>query len=567
MSQVSRRSLLTMLSASLGSSLGSSLLPRPLFPAVPPSPLFVPVPASRSGISWTHTSGRSPDYFLPETTGAGCAFFDFDNDGWMDLYLVNSGQADFFTPKQPLRNALYRNNRDGTFTDVTLKAGVAGAGYGMGTAVGDYNRDGFPDLFVTGYNRSTLYRNNGDGTFTDVTAKAGLRIDGWATSAVWFDYNNDGHLDLFVCRFVEYTRADNRACGDGVRKERHYCVPRFYQPAPSWLFRNNGDGTFTDVSEETGIRTLKGKAWGVVAADVNNDGLMDLFVANDTIPNFLLINQGGKFVDRGLEADVAYSAEGLPRSGMGVDAADLDGDGHQDLFVTNVDREMYSLYHNDGNGEFDDLALSTGIGSGSRNMSGWGVRFFDYDNDGNLDLMIANGHPDDEIELSSSTVTYREPMSLYHNDGHGLKNVTATAGPIFQVPLAARSLALGDFNNDGAVDVLVTCNNGAPLLLENKAAAGRHWLGLKLVGTTANIDAVGARVQWTCGSVTRSRSRNGGGSFLASHDPRLVLGLGDNAVIDRLEIHWPAPSTHVDVLTKVAAGRYLTVVEGKGVVT
>src|SRR5437016_13716883 len=310
-------------------------------------PLFEEIPPAASGITWRHENGRSPDYYLPETTGAGCAFLDYDNDGWMDIYLVNSGKCDFLKPNPPLRNALYRNNRDGTFTDVTETAGVSGGGYGMGVAVGDYDADGWPDLYVTQYGRSLLYHNNGNGTFTDVTEKAGLGAPGWASSAVWFDYDNDGRLDLFVCRFVDYDKSKNKFCGNEKTGERFYCIPRIYSPAASWLFHNDGDGTFTDVSRESGIAKVLGKAWGVVATDINNDGWMDLFVANDTVANFLFLNKGNaKFEDIGLEAGVAYSQEGRARSGMGVDSADFDQDGWQDLFVTNVDQEMYSIYRN-----------------------------------------------------------------------------------------------------------------------------------------------------------------------------------------------------------------------------
>jgi enediyne biosynthesis protein E4 len=527
--------------------------------------LFAPVPAAQSGILWSHTNGRSPNYYLPETTGAGCAFLDFDNDGWMDIFLVNSGACDFFKPASPLSHALYRNNRDGTFTDVTAKAGIGNTGYGMGIAVGDYNRDGYPDLFVTGYGGCTLYRNNGNGTFSDVTAASGIATPGWASSAVWFDYDNDGRLDLFVCRFVDYSQAANQFCGNGGTGERHYCIPRIYPPTASWLFHNNGDGTFTDVSLATGIASALGKGWGVVAADVNNDGWMDLFVANDTVPNFLWVNHQGKFKEQALEAGVAYSADGRARSGMGVDAADLDGDGWLDLTVTNVDQEMYSLYRNRQDGTFEDLAPAGGMGEATRAMSGWGLRFFDYDNDGDVDLFIANGHPDDQIEMHSAQVKYREPPLLFHNQGGALKNVSASAGPVFRQPLAARGLALGDFNNDGAVDVLISTNGGAPLLLRNQAAATNHWLGLRLVGQTANIDAIGARVTWKAGNLKRSQFKAGGGSYLSSHDPRIVLGLGAHRGVDLLEIHWPAPSVRVDRFTDIAADRYICIVEGKGI--
>jgi len=529
--------------------------------AVAPAPLFEPVPSSRSGITWTHSNGRSAEYYLPETTGAGCAFLDYDNDGWMDIFLVNSGPCDFFTPPKPLSNALYRNNRDGTFTDVTAKSGLASTGYGMGAAVGDYDNDGYPDLFVSSYNESKLFHNNGDGTFTDVTKKAGIKVDRWASSAVWFDYDNDGRLDLFVCRFVQFDKAANKFCGNEGTGERHYCIPRVYPPAASWLFHNNGDGTFTDVSAATGIGAAQGKAWGVVATDIDNDGWMDLFVANDTVQNFLFKNTAGKFKDVGLESGVAYSADGRARSGMGVDAADLDQDGWQDLTVTNVDQEMYSVYHNNHDQTFDDLAVPMGMASATRTMSGWGLRFFDYDNDGNLDLFIANGHPDDQIEVHATSVTYREPLLLFHNNGKTLENISAQAGAIFQQPLAARGLAIGDFNNDGAVDVLISTNNGAPVLLRNEAAKGNHWLGVKLVGKKCNRDAIGAKITWTYGGTTRTRQKTGGGSYLSSHDPREVLGIGKSTKIDQLVVHWPYPSNKTETFSNLPIDKYITIIE------
>jgi hypothetical protein len=527
--------------------------------------LFEIVSPAVSGIHWRHVNGRSPEYYLPETTGAGCAFLDYDNDGWMDIYLVNSGKCDFYDPNPPLRNALYHNNRDGTFTDVTDKAGVAGGGYGMGVAVGDYNGDGFPDIYLTQYGRSILYRNNGDGTFTDVTEKAGVSAPGWATSAVWFDYDNDGKLDLFVCRFADFDKSKNQLCGNTQTKERYYCVPRVYPSSRSWLFHNNGDGTFRDVTHETGIAAVLGKAWGVVATDVNNDGWMDLFVANDTVPNFLFLNHRGVFQEIGLEAGVGYSPDGRARSGMGVDSADFDQDGWQDLFVANVDQEMYSLYRNNRDLTFDDLAGPLGIGQATRLMSGWGLKFFDYDNDGNLDLFIANGHPDDKVEAHIPNVTYREPLLLFHNDGKGLENISAQGGPAFTGSLAARGLAIGDFDNDGAVDVLIAVNDGLPVLLRNTAAHGNHWLGVRLRGTRSNPDAIGARISWQAGDLKRSRLKIGGGSYLSSHDPREVLGIGQRTKIDRLDIQWPQPSGTTETFRDVPVDRYITIVEGMGI--
>ncbi len=529
---------------------------------------FSEIPASASGITWTHTAGLSPEKYLPESTGSGCAFFDYDNDGWMDIYLVNSGKCDFFIPARPLRNALYRNNRDGTFTDVTEKAGVGGGGYGMGAAVGDYNGDGFPDLYVTQYGRSILYRNNGDGTFTDVTEQAGVAAPGWASSAVWFDYDNDGRLDLFVARFVDFDKSKHHSCGapniPAIKGMNEYCYPRVYTPMASWLFHNNGDGTFTDVSQKMGISDNPGKSWGVVATDINNDGWMDLFVANDTVANFLFVNRGGKrFEEIGFTAGVAFGEGGKARSGMGVDSADLNQDGWMDLFVSNLNYEFFGLYQNRHDETFDDLAAPSGIANATKLMSGWGLKFFDYDNDGNLDLILANGHPDDLIERIYDNVKYREPLLLFNNSGNRLTNVSAESGPAFSSPMSARGLALGDFNNDGAVDVLVSCNNEAPVLLRNNVGSQNHWLGLRLVGKKANIDAVGARVTYQAGALKRSRMKVGGGSYLSSHDPRLVLGMGKNAKMDWLEIHWPQPSGLKQRLIGLPIDRYITIHEGQ----
>lgn len=547
---------------------GASDLWRSSFPTGFQSPAlgaFEEVSAAISGISWTHVSGRSPMAHLPETVGAGCAFFDYDNDGWIDIYLVNSGPCDFYQPAQPLRNALYHNNRDGTFTDITEKARVPGTAYGMGVAAGDYDGDGFPDLYVTQYPRSVLYHNNGDGTFTDVTAKAGVSAPGWATSAVWFDCDNDGRLDLFVCQFVDYSKEKLKFCGDLLSGERHYCIPSIYDPMPCWLFHNNGDGTFTDVSKSSGIARPLAKAWGVVAADINNDGNMDLFVTNDTVPNFLFANRGaGKFEEIGMLAGVGVSAFGKPRSGMGADAADYDQDGWVDLFEANVDHEMYSLYHNDKNEVFSDVALPNGIGSATRLLSGWGLKFFDYDNDGEVDLLLCNGHPDDRVDQRIQGVKFLEPMLLFRNKGKAFENVSEQSGAIFSRPIAGRGLALGDFDNDGSVDVLITQNNAPPILLRNNAARSNHWLGVKLIGRRANIDAIGARITWRSGDFERHHYKAGGGSYLASHDPRVVLGLGSRTKLDWLEIRWPQPSEKTERFTDLPLDRYITVVEGEG---
>jgi len=426
----------------------------------------------KSGITWIHNNAQSADRHLPETVGAGCAFIDYDNDGWLDIFFVNSGSSDFFTPTTPLTNALYRNNHDGTFTDVTMKAGLSGGSFGMGVAAGDYDGDGFQDLYVTNYGRNTLYRNTGKGTFIDVTEKAGVAAPGWSTCALWFDFDNDGKLDLFVSSFVYYDRSLNVLCAD-EQNRRYYCIPKHYKPRPSRLFRNNGDGTFTDVSTQTAIASSPGKSFGAVATDVNNDGWLDLFVANDTMPNFLFINhRGQKFEEVGLAAGVAFSQAGRARSGMGVDAGDYDGDGWQDLFVANIDYEFFSLYHNEKDVTFTDEPRE--IAAATQLLSGWGLRFFDYDNDGDPDLLLVNGHPDDFVEMHNARVKYKEPLVMFLNTGGEFKNVSHDSGAVFGKDLSGRGMATGDFDNDGDLDVVVSNNGEAPLLLRNDRSEERR---------------------------------------------------------------------------------------------
>jgi len=523
------------------------------------SVVFEEVPPQVSKITWTHNNAQSFDRQLPETVGAGCAFLDYDNDGWMDIYFVNSGPSDFFTPTTPLKNALYHNNHDGTFTNVTDQAGVAGGKFGMGVAAADFDGDGYVDLYVTNYGSNILYHNNGNGTFTDVTDKAGVAAPGWSTCATWFDFDNDGKLDLFVSSFVFYDKSQNPLCTDTTLKRRYYCVPRLFKPTPSHLFRNNGNGTFTDVSRESGIADHPGKSFGAVATDVNNDGLMDLFVANDTMPNFLFVNKGGgKFEEMGLAAGVAYGEAGRPRSGMGVDAADYDGDGWQDLFVANIDHEFFSLYHNDKELIFSDLPGE--IAPSTHLLSGWGVKFFDYDNDGDPDLFLVNGHPDDMIESRIAHVQYKEPLLLFENTGRGFKDVSARSGAVFSKNFSGRGMAIGDFDNDGDLDVLVSNNGEAPLLLRNQGGNKNNWVGLQLVATKSNPAAVGAVITWQAGGTKRTRLRTGGGSYLSSSDPREILGVGQAAKIDSIEIRWPSGVT--DRLTNVPLNKYIKVVEG-----
>jgi hypothetical protein len=527
---------------------------------------FEEIAPSKSGIHWVHDNAMSAQRYLPETLGPGVAFVDYDGDGWMDIFLVNSGKCDFYQPARTPRNALFRNNRNGTFTEVTASAGVAGGdSFGMGVAVGDFDNDGFPDLFVTAYGRPTLYRNNGNGTFTDVTAKAGLTTPGWTTSAVWFDYDGDGLLDLFVCGFVEYRRETQRLCLEARGGKPGYCIPRMFRPSASFLYKNNGDGTFRDVSKETGIAARLGKALGVVATDINNDGLLDLFVANDTVENFLFANRAGRrFEDVAFGSMVALGPDGQPRSGMGVDSADINADGWMDLFVANINRETFSLYRNTRYGVFDNPWFGNELGLATYYLSGWGLRFLDFDNDGAMDLIVANGHPDDMVAEREARVRYREPLLLFRQEQGKFRNVSAQAGPVFGKDYAARGLATGDFNNDGRPDVLVGINGGSPLLLQNNTGRENNWIGLRLRGVKANRDAIGARILWQAGAVKGQRLKTGGGSYLSAHDPREILGLGKAQRVDWVEIRWPRPSTRVERFHGLQPGRYQTLVEGEG---
>lgn len=563
----SRRAFLVSAAAALGSSRLRS----------EPQPLFEELLPSKTGITWVHDNAMSPSRYMPESIPPGCAFIDFDNDGWMDLFFVNTGPAPFHQPAQPVRNALYKNNRDGTFTDVTEKAGLLGGFFGMGVAAADFDSDGWTDLLVTGYGRVALYKNNRDGTFTDVTAKAGLGPDRvtaqWPTSAVWFDYDNDGRLDLFLSNYLQFelTPGKYATCGDNKLGRNYYCVPRVFKPTQCLLFHNNGDGTFTPASAGTGIAQSPAKGLGAVATDINNDGWLDLFVACDTAPNLLLINRGPgpdgkwKWEESGLASQVAYSENGQARSGMGVDSGDFDNDGWEDLFVTNIDQEMYSLYRNNHDETFQDVAHRLGVAQATRLLSGWGLKFFDYDNDGDLDLVLGNAHPDDMIEQYSQQIKYKMPLLLFHQENGKLINVSSQGGTAFQRPLSTRGLAIGDFNNDGFPDALIACNGDAPLLLRNTAASGHHWLGLRLIGTTCNREAIGTRVIWTVEGKKRNRLKTSGGSYLSSHDPRMILGCGPADQVSTLEIRWAAPSKRVDRFTNLRTGRYLTIEEGKGI--
>jgi enediyne biosynthesis protein E4 len=532
--------------------------------------LFREVPPTESGITWVHENARSAKRYLPETTGAGVAIFDYNNDGKMDILFVNSGESTFYAPPVKIHQALYRNNGDGTFTDVTQQAGITADIFGMGVAVADYDGDGWSDIFLTGYGKAILYHNNRNGTFSDVTAQSGIAQPKWGTSAAWFDYDNDGKLDLFVGQFADYS--EKRICaiadsygggGEDVPKaQAYYCNPQFFAPLPSRLYRNLGGGRFEDVSERTGILSKAGKAWGVVAADINGDGYTDLFVANDTMANFLWMNRHGeRFEEIGLESGVGYSADGTTRAGMGVDAADFDNDGNVDLVVANIDSQTTSLYRNRGDETFTDLNFSSGLAAVTRMFSGWGLGFLDYDNDGWQDLILSNGHPDDMVDQRHRGVTYREPLVLLRNlDGRKLEDVTALAGPAFGKLYAARGLAIGDLNNDGFPDFVFTENGGPPHLMMNNATANNHWLGLQLRAASANPGAVGAVIRWSIDGKVFTRVKTAGGSFLSTRDPRELIGAGKEQ-IEWVEVKWPAPSHCVDRIAAPPINRYMTVAE------
>ncbi len=542
-----------------------------------PQAYFREILSAESSIAWRHNNARSAMRYLPETMSGGVAIFDYNNDGWMDLLFTDTGSSSFYKAPKPAGAVLFQNDGSGSFRDVTAKAGLQLDQFSMGAAAADYDGDGCVDVFLTGYEKSTLLRNRCDGTFEDATAKSGVRPPGWSTSAAWLDYDNDGKLDLYVLQFLDYSALTvcNAATAYGGAPEAaqndkegvRYCSPINFRPTASHLYRNRGGGVFEDVSETTGISAPKGKGLGVVATDINNDGWMDLFHANDMVSNFLFINRGGKkFDERGIEAGVAYSADGQVRSGMGVDAADVNDDGREDLFVANIDQQTFSLYRNDGDELFTDISPQNSIARETRLLSGWGSRFFDFDNDGVLDLVLANGHPDDKVDLRLANVTYAEPLLLFRGTGKGgMRNVSRLAGPAFQRNYAARGLAVGDWNNDGFPDVVIAVNGVAPVLLQNNATAGtNNWLGLDLQPVTANPGAIGAIVRWQAGGSVRRRLVTGGGSYLSSNDPRVLLGCGSKT-IDWIEIAWPSPSRVVDRIERPPLNRYLKITEGKGI--
>jgi hypothetical protein len=524
--------------------------------------------AAAAGVTFVHDNAWTPEKYLIESMGAGCAWIDYDQDGLLDLYLVNGAATRIYTPKQPLRSALYRSAGDGTFVDVTTAAGVGAEGlFGMGVAVGDYDNDGFPDLFVLGYDRCILYRNNGQNTFTDVTAKARLENRGrWASSAAWFDYDKDGRLDLIIANYVDWTPERNFYCGDQGPGMRAYCHPDVYHGQPAALFHNNGDGTFTDVSQSSGVGPQSANGLGVVTFDYNNDGWQDIFISNDAMPNHLFHNKGnGTFDEIGYLAGAAVSGDGQMEAGMGVDAADTTGSGWLDLYVTHLDMQLNRFYRNMRDGSFTDATLSSKLGYDTYQVSGFGTRFLDYDNDGARDLFVANGHVMDNIERYHPATTYAEPKQMFRNTGRGrFENVSDRLGPDLQKPHVSRGAATGDFDNDGDLDILVSgCGQKAQLLRNDGGNTG-HWLQLYLIGTKSNRDGVGARVKVTAGDLVLHDEKKGGMSYQSAQDPRLHFGLGPRTQVDAVEIVWP--SGMVSKLEKLKSDQIVAVKEGVGLV-
>jgi hypothetical protein len=536
-----------------------SRAPNPIVPAH-----FVDEAAAR-GVNFIHQAPHSSRKYLLETMGSGAAVFDYDNDGRLDIFLVNGAPFADFVPKGTIPaktepkywNRLYHQKADGNFEDVTEKAGLSGTGYGMGVAVGDYDNDGYEDLFVTALGGNKLYHNNGNGTFTDVTEKAGVGGGGWSTSAAWVDLDGDGYLDLVVLRYIQWDW-DDVWCGP--QENRGYCHPDVFQPISMLVYHNNGNGTFTEEARKLGL-DKPAKALGIAIADYDRDGHPDIFVANDSMIEFLFHNRGdGTFEDVGLDSGLAVDGDGRTFAGMGTDFSDYNNDGWPDLFVDDLANQKYALYRNNQDGTFQYDSYVTGLAGMSLLHSGWGMRLMDYDNDGWKDLMIAQGHDLDTIEKDHPQLHYREPMMLLRNvDGKKFVNVGPDSGELFQQHWVGRGLAVGDIDNDGRLDAVVTENGGPAHVLMNRTPTGNHWVGFKLVGHRSNRDGIGAVIKIETAAGPQWYTVTTSSSYLSSGDVRAHFGLGKEAAVRSVEIRWP--SGIVQTLRDVKADRYLTVEE------
>jgi enediyne biosynthesis protein E4 len=529
--------------------------------------------AAQAGLDFRHVNGASADRHLYEIMGSGGLFFDYDNDGWVDIFLVDGGSLTDPAIDRMARHRLYRNRGDGTFEDVTTRSGIPRTGsaphtpaHGMGVCAADYDNDGWMDLYVTNVGPNVLYRNNGNGTFTDVTASAGVAGPPvFSASCAFADIDGNGFVDLFVTNYVDARVDNNIFCGDATKPLRIYCHPVNFAPLADVLFRNNGNGTFTDTSGPSGVAAQRGNGLGVVFGDYDDDGRPDLFVANDAVPDFLYHNEGkGVFKETGLLAGVSVASDGRARAGMGTDFGDYDGDGRLDLFVTNHELETHTLFQNLGGGLFADVTFPSGLGVPTLPFVGFGTLFFDYDSDGRLDLAIVNGHVMNSSGHFRPGATDAQRNLLFHNQGAGrFAEVGERAGPGFAIEKISRALAAGDIDNDGNLDLLITNNGGAVDLLRNTGGHGNNGLLVRLVGTRSNRNAIGARLLVTAGGTIQVRELKAGSSYLSQHDLRVHVGVGRASRIDRLEIHWPAGQT--EVLESVPVNQIVTVVEGRGI--
>ena len=530
--------------------------------------------AAQAGLDFVQISGGDKEKkYILETTGAGAAFFDYDHDGWLDIFLVNSSALGGSLSGIPPQNKLFHNNRDGTFTDVTAKAGLMRSGWGQGICIGDFDNDGFDDLFVTYWGENVLYRNNGDGTFTEVAHKAGIAgaPTRWSTGCAFVDYDRDGWLDLVVTHYVDFSLKDAKDPGSNpycnYRGLAVMCGPRGLKTEKSTLYHNNRDGTFTDVSLKSGIGT-KGDLFGmgILVADFDNDGWPDIYIASDSTPSQLFMNNhDGTFREEGTLRGVAYSAEGMEEAGMGVAAADYDNSGAFSILKTNFSDEVPNLYHNNGKALFSDLDEAAGLNR-QTHFVGWGCGFFDPDNDGLADILYTNGHVYPELDRIHADTSYREPRVLYRNLGGGrFEDVSSLAGEALTKPSTGRGCAFGDFNNDGCVDVLINNQGTKPSLLRFQPENNYHWINLKLVGTKSNRSAIGARVRCVAGTLTQIEEVRSGGSYLSQSDLRLHFGLRDQTIIDLIEIFWPSGT--IDRLRKIEANQFLRIEEGGKTVT
>jgi hypothetical protein len=534
-----------------------------------PSPVTFTDITKQTRINFRHEASPTANKYLLETMGAGVALFDYDNDGRLDIFFTNGAQlldpmTKGKTPdksNQKFWNRLYRQKSDGTFEDTTERAGVKGVGYGFGVAVGDYDRDGFQDLFVTHYGGAVFYRNNGNGTFTDAGAKLGINVDGWATSAGFLDYDKDGRLDLLVARYVIWDfESGALVCGDARPGYRAYCHPDNFKATTALLFRQKTDGTYENVSEKSGITATKGKSLGVAFADFDDDGWTDIFIANDNSEQQLFKNLGnGKFEDVALAAGVAFDDKGKYFSGMGVDAADYDGDGRQDVFITALSNETYPLYRNTGDWLFDYVTQSSGVAQITILGAGWGAKWIDADNDGRRDLFVAQSHVLDTIERTNSLLKYRQSPLLMQNTDKGFQNISLAAGEAFKTDLAARGMAAGDLDNDGDTDAVISQTDGAPVILRNNSTKN-SWLGIALRGTKSPPNGEGARVIVTDDSGRKQFFDAGGaGSYLAANDLRIIAGLGATASVKQIEIRWT--SGRIQTIKNPATNRYHSIKE------